>query len=76
MFGKKLKKMLFLSLAVTAFGVVGSGVPAYAAGYTLNPEVKDATPALKQAAEIGVQSSYAECCQQGRNPRSQLWHDL
>lgn len=56
MFGKKLKKMLFLSLAVTAFGVVGSGVPAYAAGYTLNPEVKDATPALKQAAEIGVRT--------------------
>ncbi len=56
MFGKKLKKMLFLSLAVTAFGVVGSGMPAYAAGYTLNPEVKDATPALKQAAEIGVRT--------------------
>lgn len=56
MFGKKLKKMVCLSLAVTAFGVVGSGVPAYAAGYTLNPEVKDATPALKQAAEIGVRT--------------------
>ncbi len=56
MFGKKLKKMLFLSLAVTAFGVAGSGLPAYAAGYTLNPEVKDATPALKQAAEIGVRT--------------------
>ncbi len=56
MFGKKLKKMLFLSLAVTAFGVVGGGLPAYAAGYTLNPEVKDATPALKQAAEIGVRT--------------------
>ncbi len=56
MFGKKLKKMLFLSLAVTAFGVAGSGLSAYAAGYTLNPEVKDATPALKQAAEIGVRT--------------------
>ncbi len=56
MFGKKLKKMLFLSLAVTALGVVGSGMPVQAAGYTLNPEVKDATPALKQAAEIGVRT--------------------
>ena len=56
MFGKKLKKMLFLSLAVTALGVVGSGLPVQAAGYTLNPEVKDATPALKQAAEIGVRT--------------------
>ena len=56
MFGKKLKKMLFLSLAVTALGVVGSGLPVQAAGYTLNPEVKDATPALKQAADIGVRT--------------------
>lgn len=56
MFGKKLKKMLFLSLAVTALGVIGSGLPVQAAGYTLNPEVKDATPALKQAAEIGVRT--------------------
>lgn len=56
MFGKKLKKMLFLSLAVTVLGVIGSGLPVQAAGYTLNPEVKDATPALKQAAEIGVRT--------------------
>lgn len=56
MFGKKLKKMLFLSLAVTALGVIGSGLPVQAAGYTLNPEVKDATPALKQAAEISVRT--------------------
>ena len=56
MFGKKLKKMVFLSLAVTALGIAGTGVPVSAAGYTLNPEVKDATPALKQAAEIGVRT--------------------
>lgn len=56
MFGKKLRKMVFLSLAVTALGIMGTGVPVSAAGYTLNPEVKDATPALKQAAEIGVRT--------------------
>lgn len=56
MFGKKLKKMVCLSLAVMALGVVGTGTPVSAAGYTLNPEVKDATPALKQAAEIGVRT--------------------
>ena len=54
MFGKKLKTVLMLSLAVTAFGAF-AGVPAQAS-YTLNPEVKDATPALKQAAEIGVRT--------------------
>lgn len=56
MFGKKLKKMVCLSLATMALGVVGTGMPVSAAGYTLNPEVKDATPALKQAAEIGVRT--------------------
>lgn len=56
MFGKKLKKMVCLSLAAMALGVVGTGMPVSAAGYTLNPEVKDATPALKQAAEIGVRT--------------------
>ena len=54
MFGKKLKTVLMLSLAITAFGAF-TGVPAQAS-YTLNPEVKDATPALKQAAEIGVRT--------------------
>lgn len=52
---KKLKKALLLSLAVMAVGAMGAG-PAMGAGYTLNPEVKDATPALKQAAEIGVRT--------------------
>lgn len=56
MFGKNLKKMVCLSLAAMALGVVGTGMPVSAAGYTLNPEVKDATPALKQAAEIGVRT--------------------
>ena len=54
MFGRKLKTVLMLSLAITAFGAF-TGVPAQAS-YTLNPEVKDATPALKQAAEIGVRT--------------------
>ena len=54
MFGKKLKTVLMLSLAITAFGTF-TGMPAQAS-YTLNPEVKDATPALKQAAEIGVRT--------------------
>lgn len=47
-----LKRMCLVTLAVASFGVL-TGVPAQA-GYSLNPEVKDATPALKQAAEIGV----------------------
>ena len=47
----KLRKMIVLSLclaSLTGFASIAS------AGYTLNPEVKDATPALKQAAQIGV----------------------
>lgn len=55
MVSKKLKKALLLSLAVMAVGAMGVG-PVMGAGYTLNPEVKDATPALKQAAEIGVRT--------------------
>ena len=54
MFHKKLKTALILSLALTSFGAFSA--PSFAAGYTLNPEVKDATPALKQAAEIGVRT--------------------
>lgn len=42
-----------MSLAVMAIGAAGT-VPAAAAGYTLNPEVRNATPALQRAAEIGV----------------------
>jgi sirohydrochlorin cobaltochelatase len=53
MFGKKLKTALLMTLAVTAIGAVST--TSFAA-YTLNPEVKDATPALKQAAEIGVRT--------------------
>lgn len=41
-------------MALTSFGAFSA--PSFAAGYTLNPEVKDATPALKQAAEIGVRT--------------------
>ena len=55
MFGKKFKKVFVLSLAFTAMGVAGSPSTS-AAGYTLNPEVKDAPPALRRAAEIGVRS--------------------
>ena len=52
MFSKKLKKALLLSLTVAAVGAMG--VAPASAGYTLNPEVKNATPALKQATAIGV----------------------
>ncbi len=45
------KKMLVASVACTALtGCMGVSY----AGYKLNPEVTDATPALKQAAQIGV----------------------
>lgn len=46
------KKMLVASMACAAIISVGSAT-SYAS-YQLNPEVKNATPALKQAAEIGV----------------------
>ena len=49
---KNWKKMLAASLAVTA--CLGFAPQATEAAYTLNPEVKDATPALKEAAQIGV----------------------
>lgn len=51
---KKLKTALILSLAITSFGAFCA--TSFAAGYTLNPEVKNPTPALKQAAEIGVRT--------------------
>lgn len=54
MFNKKLRTAVCLSLSLMAFGLVGG--TAMGAGYSLNPEVKDATPALKQAAEIGVRT--------------------
>lgn len=46
------KKMLVASLACATFITVGA-TSAFAA-YQLNPEVKNATPALRQAAEMGV----------------------
>ncbi len=49
---KNWKKMLIASMACAAF-ISGSSATSYAA-YQLNPEVKNATPALRQAAEIGV----------------------
>lgn len=47
-----LKKAMAITLASMAIG--GFGAVAQAAGYELNAEVKTATPALKQAAQIGV----------------------
>ncbi|MBP2633880.1 MAG: cobalt chelatase [Firmicutes bacterium] len=49
------RKMLIASIACATF--VGVGMTTSYASYQLNPEVKDATPALKQAAEIGVRVS-------------------
>jgi sirohydrochlorin cobaltochelatase len=46
------KKMIVASMACAAF--IGVGVTTTYASYQLNPEVKNATPALKKAAEIGV----------------------
>lgn len=46
------KKMLIATMACAAF--VGVNATTSYASYQLNPEVKDATPALKKAAEIGV----------------------
>ncbi len=48
---KRWKKILLASVATTM--LMGTAVPAFAS-YRLNPEVKDATPALQRAAEIGV----------------------
>lgn len=64
MFGKKLKTVLLMTLAMTAMGAVGT--TSFAA-YTLNPEVKNATPALKQAAEIGVRTYNNPAMQQVEN---------
>lgn len=44
--------MLAATLAVSA--LVGFSAPMAEAAYSLNPEVKDATPALKEASQIGV----------------------
>lgn len=50
---KNWKKVLVASLACTTLFGAGMTQTSYAA-YTLNPEVKDATPALKEASQIGV----------------------
>lgn len=49
---KNWKHMLAASLAVTA--LVGFAPQSVDAAYSLNPEVKDATPALLEASQIGV----------------------
>ncbi len=49
------RKMLIASIACAAF--IGVGIATSYASYQLNPEVKDVTPALKKAAEIGVRVS-------------------
>lgn len=49
---KKWKKMLSMSLALGAMLIVTA--PTTQAAYSLNPEVKDATPALISASKIGV----------------------
>jgi len=49
------KKAIVASMACAA--LLGIGVQTSYASYQLNPEVKDATPALRRAAEIGVRVS-------------------
>ena len=49
---KNWKKMLAATLAIGA--MVGVTAPVSEAAYSLNPEVKDATPALLEASQIGV----------------------
>ena len=49
---KNWKNLLAASLACTT--ILGFTASASAMGYELNPEVKDATPALKMAAQIGI----------------------
>ena len=46
------KKTVIASMVCAAF--IGAGATTTYASYELNPEVKNATPALKKAAEIGV----------------------
>ena len=49
---KNFKRMLAMSLACSAIFAVGA--PAAHAGYMLNPEVKNPTPALLEASQIGL----------------------
>ena len=50
----KWKKMLIASMACVS--LMGVSATSFGAGYSLNSEVKDATPALLQASEIGVRT--------------------
>ncbi|SDE11747.1 sirohydrochlorin cobaltochelatase [Sporomusa acidovorans] len=52
---EKWKRIIIGSMACVAF--IGANVATTYAAYQLNPEVKNATPALKRAAEIGVRVS-------------------
>jgi len=52
---KSWKKVIATSMACAV--LLGLGVTTSYASYQLNPEVKNATPALKRAAEIGVRVS-------------------
>ena len=52
---KSWKKVIATSMACAVF--LGLGATTSYASYQLNPEVKNATPALKRAAEIGVRVS-------------------
>ena len=52
---KRWKKVVTMAVLGISIGAVGA-LPASSAGYTLNREVKNATPALRQAAQIGVRS--------------------
>ena len=49
---KNFKRMLAMSLACSAIFAIGA--PAAHAGYMLNPEVKNPTPALLEASQIGL----------------------
>ena len=57
------KQALTVSAALAAFALTfGAPVLGHAA-YQLNPEVKDATPALKEASAIGVRTHNTEALQ-------------
>ena len=57
------KRALTVSAALAAFALTfGAPVLGHAA-YQLNPEVKDPTPALKEASAIGVRTHNTEALQ-------------
>ena len=55
MYKKKLACVFLLFMAAAFLDLIG-GITVYGAGYTLNSDVKDAPPALRRAAEIGVRT--------------------